>query len=369
MATARSISSDMIEADLIVTASHDIYHGSSIVSGLVELARRREIKLRLRRSPNFDPQHDGIVLLDLRHPAKGSRRVAIDLSDLADHFSMPMLEDSDVYFKRSFLSPIVRALPSASRERVIPFGLNFAAISQSAIPTHIRIATLLLTDSIGRLGLRHGPSALRTFRTNCRRVFGIPAARIFESSEPPERTAPDQTVLLQTRIWPPEPSPENLQAVNAERIALVRALRKEFGNHFIGGIVADGFSRSNCPPEALVHQGTNRWEYAGSLRRATIGVYVRGLHDSMAFKMAEYLAAGLCIVSEPLKHELPVPLVAGLNHLVFHTPEECAAQCRRLASRPEESTRMRAANREYYRRWVAPKSSVANLLRRSFDTG
>lgn len=87
----------------------------------------------------------------------------------------------------------------------------------------------------------------------------------------------------------------------------------------------------------------------------------------MAFKMAEYLAAGLCIVSQPLKHELPVPLIEGVNYLPFRTPEECVAQCRRLASHPSESAQMRAANLEYYRRWVAPKATVSNVLLRSFE--
>jgi hypothetical protein len=357
----------MIEVDLIVTASHDIYHGSSVVSGLVELAHQQAIRLRLCSSVQFDPQHDGMVLLDLRHPAKGSRRVAVDLSDLADRFSMPMLEDSDVYFKRSFVSRTVREIPSASRERIIPLGLNFASISRPAIPTHIRIAALLFTDHLHRLGPRHARPALRTLRSNFRHIFGIPAPSIFESTEPPARLPLDAPVLLQTRIWPPEPSPENLEEVNEQRVRLVQALREHLGNRFVGGIVADEYSTSRCPAETLVHQRTNRWEYAKLLRNAAIGVYVRGLHDSMAFKMAEYLAAGLCIVSEPLKHELPVPLIEGTNYLVFHTPEECAAQCRWLAAHPQESTNMRAANLEYYRQWVSPKASASNLLHRSFQ--
>ena len=103
------------------------------------------------------------------------------------------------------------------------------------------------------------------------------------------------------------------------------------------------------------------------VKKVGIGVYVRGLHHSLAFKMAEYLAAGLCIVSEPLVHELPVPLREGVNYLLFRSHDECLERCRWLLSHPAEAERMRWANRDYYRRWVEPEAHMWGVLTRSFE--
>jgi hypothetical protein len=91
------------------------------------------------------------------------------------------------------------------------------------------------------------------------------------------------------------------------------------------------------------------------------------LHNAIAIKMAEYLAAGLCIVSEPIVHELPVPLIAGVNYLPFASLEECASQCKWLLAHPTEAARMRVANLDYYSKWVEPKAHVQNLLSRAFE--
>ncbi len=102
------------------------------------------------------------------------------------------------------------------------------------------------------------------------------------------------------------------------------------------------------------------------IRKTTVAVYTRGLHDSLAFKLAEYLAAGVCIVSDPFKHRLPVDLVPGVHYLPFTTHDECIRQCRRLLDNPTEAQRMRAANVRYYRDWVEPQAHIRDLLARAF---
>jgi hypothetical protein len=155
--------------------------------------------------------------------------------------------------------------------------------------------------------------------------------------------------------------------VNNERIAIVQTLQSALGRRFVGGILADAFSKSVCPPGVLVHTNKRRSAYLRLVTSAAVGVYVRGLHNAIAIKMAEYLAAGLCIVSEPIAHELPVPLIAGVNYLPFRSLEECASQCKRLLAQPAEAARMRAANLDYYVKWVEPKAHVDDLLSRAFD--
>ena len=155
--------------------------------------------------------------------------------------------------------------------------------------------------------------------------------------------------------------------MNQERIALVKTLRAEFGEQFIGGVVADPFARQLCP-DVLADRNIYRSSYLELAKQCIVGVYSRGLHHSLAFKLSEYLAAGLCIVSEPLKHQLPVPLEAGTHYLPFTTHAECVAHCRRLLTDAEEASRMREANQAYYRKWVEPKAHSSGRARKNLST-
>jgi hypothetical protein len=142
-------------------------------------------------------------------------------------------------------------------------------------------------------------------------------------------------------------------------------MRAEFGDRTIGGVVADSYARQFYP-DVLAENNTHRFLYLRLLKKSAVAIYTRGLHQSLAFKLAEYLAAGLCIVSEPLLHELPVPLEAGVHYLPFTTHEECIRQCRWLLDNPAEAAAIRKANVCYYQRYVEPQSHVRLLLDRAF---
>lgn len=356
-----------LEVDLLVAPGHSLYHASSALSGLALLANREAIVLRLRRSMALDARPRALIRLDARNSAGTRRKVTVDFADRADSFSIPTLEQSDVYFKRSFVTTDVLALPASHQERIIPFGLNFASLDPRAIATHLRIAVNLLSERLSTQGSKSLGFALREFGQRVRLAYGIPPAAAFECHACNTHSHAEGTVLLRTRLWSPEKEGDDLETVNEGRIALVQALQRGLGNRFAGGIIADSFSESICPGSALVRQATNMREYAREVKKAKIGVYVRGLHHSLGFKMAEYLAAGLCIVSEPLRHELPVPLEQGVNYLPFTSHQECLAQCSWLLSHPVEAARMQSANLDYYRRWVEPAAHMWDVLTRSFE--
>lgn len=84
----------------------------------------------------------------------------------------------------------------------------------------------------------------------------------------------------------------------------------------------------------------------------------------MRFKLAEYLAASQCIVAEPPRNELPVPLVAGKHFLPFHGPAEVVAACHRILENGELAGKMRKANFQYYSSEVEPPSHVRRILER-----
>jgi hypothetical protein len=63
-----------------------------------------------------------------------------------------------------------------------------------------------------------------------------------------------------------------------------------------------------------------------------------------------------------LRYELPRPLVAERNYLLFETPEQCIADCDRLLTDPILARDMRHANHRYYVEEVAPAAHIAKVL-------
>lgn len=358
------MSTHEFSVDLLITPSHSFFDGAGIMAGLVDLRNEGTIRLRIRRGDIADPKHSGIVQLNVTHTGTGkSHRVVIDVADRGDYFSKPLLESADAYFKRSYSPEMIRAtVPEAQQQRIKPYGLNLVCLGAAASTTYIRAAATLLSQRIAGPYRKPIKEAVAEFAGICRMVRGLPSAADFEGTSDARA---EEKVILQTRVWPPEPSVDNLGTVNNERIALTRALKDAFAERFVGGITVDAFSQDNCPPDLLVRHNMKRPAYVRLVKAASIGVYTRGLHYAIAIRMAEYMAAGLCIVSEPLKFELPAPLVEGVNYLVFRDHEECVARCQWLMAHPAEAAKMRAANLAYFRKWTTPRELVRNLLSRS----
>jgi hypothetical protein len=96
-----------------------------------------------------------------------------------------------------------------------------------------------------------------------------------------------------------------------------------------------------------------------------IGVYTRGFHDSIAFKLPEYLANGKAVVAEgiPPSIILPAPLSEGHQYLPFAGIEACLTICDRLLSRPDDVRELGVSARGYYESYCSPTASAQRLLR------
>ena len=288
-------------------------------------------------------------------------RVAFELYDRSDVFVMGALTQADVYFKRNYYQPDLGNLPSELRGKIRPFGLNY--------PCHTAES---LRATLSRVAADYSMRFLRSPLATARMIHRLelyyflvgPDVSAFEYS-------PDQAVQrrvhFQTRAWDQESlGPDSHEEVNRPRVELSRLLRKRFGNSFLGGIVPTDFARRYCPND-LSNEPTRRPKYVARSKAAMIGIYTRGLHHSLAFKLGEYLASSKCIVTEPLRNELPSPLVRGENYLEFSTPQECMQRCEQLLDDPDLANQMRRNNWEYYQREVRPDRHILRCLERAFQ--
>jgi hypothetical protein len=338
------------QVEAFVGPAHDLIHTSLVLTGLCALAERGAITLRYRypRSASDrwlagDPM---VVVLDVH--AGSTMRVAIDLRD-GEGISRPIVERVQWYFKRAFYPPERDRSRHELGDKLQPFGLNYGCRTISS--------TARLLAAIG------GPIALtgRAGVQRLRQYLLVPPPRAFEQ-DPSIPVEP--AVAFQTRLWgPAEIPPDEVEPLNEERLLMVRTLKREFGPRFVGGLVPTPLARQRYPDDLTPHSSKYA-EYLKVKKRCLISVYTRGVEHSLAFKLGETFAASQCLVSVPLRYELPEPLEPERHYLGFETADECVAACRRLLDDATLAQQMRANNHRYYAEQVEPAAHLSVLLRR-----
>ncbi len=313
----------------------NICHASLLLSSLFELHREQVAEVRL----TFDASvasRDGLNLNLLCKDQRAgiTKLTCCDFRDRADYLVADDLKRCDLYFKRNFDSRFLARLPSDLRGKVKPFNLNYACRTWRS--------TAYLLHAIMRAALAQcyfpDVGTLKAYLT-------MPGPRSFE--RPPSRVKSGY-VLFQTRVWEPsECIPDDANEINLERVALVKALRKEFGRMFAGGLVPTSFARRRFPGLLAPHS-YRRHEYLRLAQHALVGVYTRGLHWSYAFKLGEYMAASLCIVATGLRNELAQPLVPSQHYLQFVAIDEAVLQCSRAIADPSLCRSLACNAWEYY---------------------
>jgi hypothetical protein len=338
---------------------------SKIHSGLFSLAKSGFIDLTFQRSkptgrvPGDPPWTSWIQVT--RSADRDVRLLVIDLSDQSYVFSMEALERCDVYFKRDYHQPDIRVLPANLRTKIQPYGLNYGCRTAETtwrIPCHF-LSQLCVH------ALRSPGKAWARRRIHVTNLYEFKDILLVDEYEQPPDRPVEAAVVFQPKVIPNKKIPEFEERINRPRVELVRRLKKEFGPAFWGGVIPNAHTRQYYP-DAITKYSTRRHDYVELTKRALVAVYSRGYHESLAYKLPEYLAASKCIVAEPLRNELPRPLIAGAHYLEFNSPDECVEQCARLLQDEPFAKEMQCRNWEYYQAEVRPSQHLANLLHRAF---
>jgi hypothetical protein len=202
-----------------------------------------------------------------------------------------------------------------------------------------------------------------------RRAPGADTPLPYESYEASADDAAALRVVFLTRLWDPAQGAacgaEGRRQLNETRARIVRTLRKRLGERFIGGVKRDAFADANYP-DCVVDDGAIKTNYIDLMKRHLVGVSTTGLHGSTGWKLAEYVAAARCIVSEPVPPESCSGFAAGLNFLEFETAEQCADACELLLDDAALASAMRRRNEAYYRGELEPPTMISKHLARAF---
>jgi hypothetical protein len=354
-------------APIPISIEIDLRHGliatSYVFTGLATLHRLGKIRLRVRAPAVTDiPRHAGEVCARFQVGTPSGRPVPVlyDLRDRSDQFFMDDLEETRLYFKRTFVQSDVDALPGNLRPRVHPGGVTFACMAAGVRMAPFAQALRLMVNP----GLREGR------RRMARRLVDYARIPALEGFIAPPSAGKRGVVLFQTRVWEDSevPEPDSAEEVNGQRVALVRTLRAAFGDRFVGGLLPTPMALERWP-ELVTRRGADQPSYLRLIREAAVAVYSRGLHHSTAYKLGEYMAASCAVVSDPIRSILPAPLNPGVHFAPYSTTDECAAQCDRLLTWPEARMELRVASHDYFSREIRPDSRMSRVITMALAEG
>jgi hypothetical protein len=339
-----------------VICSSAAVHLYQLYTGFGELAASGLIELELERSSRFSSSHLGRCVLEA--VVDGSVKIAFDTQDSPHLDQQVDLSNTHVYYKRTLLRGASLPPCSCAFE---PLGLNYCVLTRNSVMHQIKGWARGFGGA--RAAARCSEVISRVLRiTNsmhtCRQELFEKAPRFEQNTK----------VLFMSRLWDParaatkEKRTERI-GLNRMRIECVRALRKRFGDQFIGGLERERFAMEQAPDCALPAAKSHyKGDYLRLLASADIGIQTTGLEGSIGWKLAEYVAGSKAIVSEKIRHVLPGHFEPGKNYLEFETPEGCVAQVEALLCRPSERYAMMLENQRYYHAFVRPDILVWNSL-------
>jgi hypothetical protein len=304
-------------------------------------------------------------------------RICFDTWDHPIINSLKKLEQCDIYFKRSYDRQSLWKLPIELQKKIVPFGLNYACRSineRGFVQRHLvhyfahKYFLYRPLRGLKKLVTQIGKTSVLRLAPSLSKNFTPPLIEEFEAS--PDSQA-ERIVLYQTVVYSPTTSKmsdiKQLKEMNDMRAEIIRALRKNFGERFIGGLAPTDFAKQHYA-DCITTNKIDKRSFMQLIKNSLITIVTTGLHNSTGWKLAEYLAASKCIVTEPLHYELPTPLEEEKNYLSFSSPEECVAACKKVLESPKLASDMRWNNYNYYKKEVEPAAHILSCIKRALST-
>ncbi|WP_331344888.1 hypothetical protein [Cellvibrio sp. UBA7661] len=337
-------------------------HSSQIYTGLHRLQSQKKIDLHYTSSNGASPHttlpQDTINRLPGVLIKADKNLVFIDLLD-SSKIEDEVLHSVQFYLKRSYASS------GYASEKIFPLGLNFEIYNNYPY----------WYESMRYISLNY--SSKKSFKSNIGVLLDaigisfLPRIKNFECMN--GHFKEDDSVLFMVRTWDPleagtrltEEEQEDRHKINCERAELIKNLKIELGDKFIGGFTRSIHSAREYPDLVLSDSNlTKKKNYLSLVRKVPICIATTGLHGSIGWKMAEYVALGRAIVSEASEILIPDGFAEGKNYLQFDTNNKCIDSVLKLIGNRELRQKMMMDNLEYYKEHLLPEKLVENAIKR-----
>jgi hypothetical protein len=293
------------------------------------------------------------VLLD------GNIRLHFDTHD-AREIATGELDRCDFYFKRSYAPDVVAALPPSQQGRIFPLGLNYRVLPDKVDPFAVRRSVRL--TGISRASL----SAVKKAYDVRNRLGHQPRLALMHSAADLEA---EPKVLFLVAAYDPYDDPrrdaEKVQdriQINENRARIIRLMKGALGARFTGGFADSEFSRQHYSDLVVPPEMTQQAQYLLKLSTTPICIATTGLHGSIGWKFAEYIAFAKAPVSEALSYTVPGPFEPDRNYLEFTSPAQCLNATIRLMEDRSLRQELMRNNAAYYQSHLRPDSLIRNAL-------
>lgn len=255
---------------------------------------------------------------------------------------------ADFYFKRSFSKLLFDHAPRNCK--IYPLGLNYGFEPEGRFPKNFI-------------------ENIKDFARGSVVIEKIYKKTIFSSKDFEYYPIPNKKnkVLFLTRLWDPEDSQlEHIrierEKINSSRISYIKSLRKEFGDQFFGGLQETEFAKKHAKNLVVPYSISQRERFLKTVREHNVCITSLGLHNSIGWKFAEYVAASRAIVTEPLAYEIPGNFKVNENYLIYRDESELLKNVKSLLDGKEETFDMMNKNFKYFNNYVSPDKLVLNSL-------
>lgn len=207
-------------------------HTSQVVTGFLMLARRRRIALTIEDAGHRREEYPHPHLVEA---FVGGRRIAFDMLD-GYNFDVvaaaAYIRGVDLYFKRSCSTFRNGVFPAEVRAKIRPLGFNYHVTCPENPINPVPVEIKSLRKRLIAL-LRPRPAEEGEYFT----------VEKFECGAGRRVAAKRLKILFLTRLWEGEQN----RAINAMRIAIVRALGERYPRNFTGGVTDTPLARALCP--------------------------------------------------------------------------------------------------------------------------
>ncbi len=271
------------------------------------------------------------------------------------------LNSCDIYFKRSFSCDYISEFHPEKKGNIFPLGLNYLVL-YNGIDLHAIKRGFHFSSSINKK-IRNVLTSIDTrnklaFRPRLRNIQSLP-----------EYTLEPKVLFMATAHDPydttdrPKEKIEERIHNNEFRANCIRILRKELGSRFYGGFIHNKYTLEKHK-DVLIDNASNakKENYLEMLGKFPICIATTGLHGSIGWKLAEYVAFSKAIITERLQYKVPGPFLKNKNYLEFSSPEECAQQSIKLLDDHNLLKQIITRNFEYYKNYVKPDMLILNAL-------
>lgn len=355
-------------------------HVRQVYTGFCELSRKKFISIEFIEH-DWNPGHitENLVKVQIN----GATEIIYDTNDglywiygtLDDnlvYLQDVILPQCDLLFKRSCSTDLVSKSGSHGR-KIYPLGLNYNVTSAYNVMDKICYN--------GREKLRRYVKSSSTLSN----ILNMESNRLlyYENFEfPPAmlRDYSESKVLFLTRLWDPEDqvleretssmnelTKEQRKYINEKRIECIEACKKKFKHRFIGGLVNDQYARKLAPHLIAPQSLTSKSGFMNLIKSCPICIATTGLHNSIGWKFAEYVAASRAIITEKLNYILPGKFEVGQNYLEFSTAGDLMRQIDHLSNNRSVMNDMMWENYRYYNNYLRPDNLILNTLRLALD--